>query len=338
MRFCLMLEGQEGVTWPDWLGAARTAERLGFEAIFTSDHYLSVMRDAGRDSVMREARRDSVMRDAGDRGSSDAWTMLSALAASTERIRLGTMVSPVTFRAPALLAKAAVTVDRVSGGRVEIGMGAGWWEEEHRTHGFDFPPTSTRFDMLEEQLEIVHGLLTKERFSFQGKHYHLDDVAFSPKGVQTPHPPIVIGGNGGPRVAGLVSRWADEFNTVGPSPEQARERFGPVRDRLEADGRPQHTLTTSVMTWCYVGETESDAMRVIEKASARAMRAARFEEEFDELRAHCVVGSVDQAVERLNEYAEAGVQRIMLNHELFDDLEMLEVLAERVFPHVQSAA
>ena len=124
-----MLEGQEGVTWPDWLAAAQAAERLGFEAIFTSDHYLSVIRHRDR-----------------DRGSSDAWTMLAALAASTETIRLGTMVSPVTFRQPAVLAKAAVTVDRISEGRVEIGMGAGWWEEEHRTHGFPFPdaPTAVR--------------------------------------------------------------------------------------------------------------------------------------------------------------------------------------------------
>lgn len=321
MRFCLMLEGQEGVTWPDWLGAAHAAERLGFEAIFTSDHYLSVIRHRDR-----------------DRGSFDAWTMLSALAASTETIRIGTMVSPVTFRLPAVLAKAAVTVDRVSGGRVEIGMGAGWWEDEHRAHGFPFPDTPTRFDMLEEQLEIVHGLLVEERFSFQGRHYRLDAVPFAPKGVQEPHPPIVVGGNGGPRVAALVSRWADEFNTVGPSPEQARERFRRVRDRLDADGRAQDSLTTSVMTWCYVGETERDAMRVIEKARARAMRVARFEDELDELRAHCVVGSVDQAVERLNAYAAAGVQRIMLNHELFDDLEMLEVLAERVFPQVEGSA
>jgi alkanesulfonate monooxygenase SsuD/methylene tetrahydromethanopterin reductase-like flavin-dependent oxidoreductase (luciferase family) len=240
----------------------------------------------------------------------------------------------VTFRLPAVLAKAAVTVDRVSDGRVEIGMGAGWWEEEHRTHGFPFPDAPTRFEMLTEQLEIVHGLLTEPRFSFQGKHHRIDDVPFAPKGVQTPHPPIVVGGNGGPRIAELVSRWADEFNTVGPSPEQARERIGRVRDRLDADGRAQDTLTTSVMTWCYVGETERDALRVIERARSRAMRAARFEDELEELRAHCVVGSVDQAVERLNEYGAAGVERIMLNHELFDDLEMLEVLAERVFPQV----
>ena len=318
VRFCLMMEGQEGVGWKAWLSAARTAERLGFEALFTSDHYLSVMRF-----------RDH------DRGSSDAWTNLGALAASTTTIRLGTLVSPVTFRLPAVLAKAAITVDRVSGGRVELGMGAGWWEDEHRTHGFPFPDAPTRFDMLEEQLEIVHGLMTKERFSFQGKHYQIDDVPFAPKGIQDPHPPVIVGGNGGARVAALVSRWADEFNTVGTSPDQAGERFRRVRDRLDADGRTQDSLTTSVMTWCYVGETERDAMRVIEKARKRSMRVARFEDELDELRAHCVVGSVDQAIERLSEYAAAGVERIILNHEVFDDLEMLDVLAERVFPKVR---
>jgi F420-dependent oxidoreductase-like protein len=315
MRCCLMLEGQEGVTWADWLAAGRTAERLGFDAIFTSDHYLSVHRDR-------------------DHGSSDAWTMLSALAASTSTIRLGTLVSPVTFRAPAVLAKAAVTVDHVSAGRAEIGMGAGWWADEHRTHGFPFPDAATRFDMLAEQLEIVHGLLTEERFSFHGRHYDLDDVPFAPKGVQRPHPPIVVGGNGGPRLAALVSRWADEFNTVGASPDQARERFARVRDRLDRDGRDQSTLTTSVMTWCYVGATERDAMRVIERAKGRTMRAARFADELDELRAHCIVGSADQAVERLRAYADAGVDRIVLNHELVDDLEMLDVLAERVMPNI----
>jgi len=129
MRVCLMLEGQEGVTWEEWVAAAQTSERLGFEAIFTSDHYFSVQ--GGR-----------------DRGSSDAWTNLAGLAAVTSTIRLGTLVSPITFREPAVLAKAAVTVDRISGGRVDLGMGAGWWEEEHRTHGFPFPPVAERFDRL----------------------------------------------------------------------------------------------------------------------------------------------------------------------------------------------
>ncbi|MEO8477489.1 MAG: TIGR03560 family F420-dependent LLM class oxidoreductase [Actinomycetota bacterium] len=313
MRVCLMLEGQEGVTWQEWVAAAQAAERLGFEAIFTSDHYFSVMR-------------------ARDRGSSDAWTNLGGIAAVTSTIRLGTLVSPVTFREPAVLAKSAVTVDRISGGRVEIGMGAGWWEQEHRTHGFPFPSAAERFDRLEEQLEIVHRLLTEDEVSFAGRHYRLDAAPFAPKGVQEPHPPIIVGGHGGPRLAALVSRWADEFNTVSGPPSSVRERFLRVRDRLDADGRDQSSLTTSLMTWCYVGATEAEALARIERARARAMRAGKFEDELAALRDECIVGSPAQAVERLHEYEEAGVQRVMLNHELFDDLEMLEVLGAEVLP------
>jgi F420-dependent oxidoreductase-like protein len=316
MRYCLMLEGQEGVTWDEWVAAALKAERLGFEAIFTSDHYFCELPSH-------------------DRGSSDAWTNLAGLAAVTSTIRMGTLVSPVTFRLPAVLAKAAVTVDRISGGRVDIGMGAGWWEEEHRSHGFAFPPTTERFDMLEEQLEIVHGLLTQDAFSFEGAHYRLEDVRFAPKAVQTPHPPIVMGGAGGPRMARLVSRWANEFNTVGVGPKEAGVRFAKVRERLDADDRDQSTLKTSVMTWCYVGDTESEAQARVERARGRAQREGSLDDELEGIRATCVYGSAEQAAERISEYAAAGAQRIMLNHELYDDLEMLEVLAERVFPLVR---
>ena len=318
MRFCLMFEGQEGVTWQEWSAAATHAERLGFEGIFTSDHYLSVMGNR-------------------DRGSSDAWTNLAGLAAVTSTIRLGTLVSPVTFRLPAVLAKCAVTVDRISDGRVELGMGAGWWTEEHRTHGFPFPSDAERFDMLTEQLEIVHRLLTEDTVTFVGDHYRLEAVPFAPKGIQRPHPPIIVGGDGGPRLAALVSRWADEFNTVGVGPGDARTRFERVRSHLDADGREPSSLTTSLMTWCYVGETEADALDRIHRARERAMRAERFEDELADLRATCIVGSAEQAAERLLEYRDAGVQRIMLNHELFDDLEMLDVLAERVFPLINEA-
>jgi alkanesulfonate monooxygenase SsuD/methylene tetrahydromethanopterin reductase-like flavin-dependent oxidoreductase (luciferase family) len=273
-----------------------------------------------------------------ERGSSDAWANLAGLAATTSTLRLGTLVSPVTFRAPAVLAKCAVTVDRISRGRVEIGIGAGWWKEEHRTHGFPFPPTVERFQRLEEQLEIVHRLLTEDRFTFEGEYYQLEDVSFAPKGIQTPHPPMIVGGDGGPWLARLVSRWADEFNTVGGAPDVVRERFERVRARLDADGRAQSTLTTSLMTWCYVGETEASAMARIERARQRTMRANKFDEELAELERDCIVGSAERAAERLSEYAAAGVQRIMLNHELFDDLEMLEILAEQVFPNVRDPA
>jgi alkanesulfonate monooxygenase SsuD/methylene tetrahydromethanopterin reductase-like flavin-dependent oxidoreductase (luciferase family) len=175
--YSLMLEGQEGVTWAQWLAIARTCERLGFDALLTSDHYLSIVTTD-------------------EPGSNDAWTLLGALAASTGRLRLGTMVSPVTFRLPAVLAKAATTVDRISGGRVELGMGAGWWDQEHRTHGIPFPTASERFEMLEEQLEIVHGLWSEDVFSFEGRYYAFEECRFLPKPVQRPHPPDRAGGQG----------------------------------------------------------------------------------------------------------------------------------------------
>ena len=313
-----MLEGQEGVTWSQWLGMAQAAERLGFEAIFTSDHYLSVRGDR-------------------DRGSSDAWTMLAALAARTSTIRLGTLVSPVTFREPAVLAKAATTVDQISGGRVELGMGAGWWEEEHRTHGFAFPPVHERFDRLEEQLAIVRGLLSQERFSFRGRHHVLDEAPFWPKPVQRPRMPIVLGGTTvGPRMQRLVATYADEFNTVGGTPEEVRGRIARARSGLQREGREQTSLTTSFMTWCFVGRTQDEWRDRVERARRDDPRAGPFDAYLADLEVDCILGTPDRAAARLQEYADAGVERVMLNHELFDDTEMLEILAGEVFPRLQA--
>ena len=318
VRFCLMLEGQEGVTWQEWVAMAQTAERLGFEAIFTSDHYLSV-------------------KGTHDRGSSDAWTMLAGLAAVTSTIRLGTLVSPVTFRQPAVLAKAATTVDHISGGRVELGMGAGWWEEEHRAHGFAFPPVSERFELLEEQLAVVQGLLTEERFSFQGKHYQLSDASFWPKPWQRPRMPIILGGTTvGPWMQRLVGAYADDFNTVGGTPDEVRARFERAREGVGSAGREQETLTTSLMTWCFVGRTEEEWRDRVERARLNDPKAGPFDAYLAELEVDCILGTPERAVARLRAYADAGVQRIMLNHELFDDLDMLEVLAEHICPWVSS--
>ncbi len=313
-----MLEGQEGVTWPQWLTMAEAAERLGFEALFTSDHYLSERGDP-------------------EHGSSDAWTLLAALAARTSTIRLGTLVSPVTFREPAVLAKAATTVDHVSGGRVELGIGAGWWEEEHRTHGFAFPPVPERFERLEEQLAIVHGLLTEERFSHAGAHYRLEDVAFWPKPVQRPRMPLVLGGTTvGPWMQRLIASFADEFNTVGGTPEQVRGRIGRARSAIDRAGRAQGSLTTSFMTWCFVGRTEDEWRGRVEQARRKDPDAGPFEAYLSDLEADCIVGTPERAVARLREYADAGVQRVMLNHELFDDTDMLEILAAEVVPRLSA--
>ncbi|MEX2275487.1 MAG: TIGR03560 family F420-dependent LLM class oxidoreductase [Actinomycetota bacterium] len=310
MRFSLMYEGQEGVTWDQWLAIAQAAERLGFEGLFSSDHYFPT--GGGR-----------------DRGSSDAWTIMAALAARTERIRLGTLVSPVTFRRPAQLAKVVTTVDRISGGRVDLGMGAGWWEEEHRTHGIEFPETTERFERLEEQLEIVHGLFTQDRFEFEGAHYRLARGSVFPKPVQRPHPPIILGGSGGPWLTRLIVRWADEFNTVAVGPAAARERFARVRDALDAAGREQSSLVTSVMTWCFVGRSD-DEWR------GRVALARERDPELDDdwVEEACVYGTPDAAAARIAEYADAGCQRLVLNHALFDDLDMVELLAAEILPLV----
>ncbi|HZD18635.1 MAG TPA: LLM class F420-dependent oxidoreductase [Actinomycetota bacterium] len=315
MRFSLMLEGQEGVTWDQWLRIAQACERLGFEGIFTSDHYLSVVRTD-------------------EPGSNDAWTLLGALAARTQRLRLGTMVSPVTFRLPTVLAKAATTVDRISGGRVDLGMGAGWWDAEHRTHGFPFPSTRERFEMLEEQLEIVHGLWTEDEFSFEGRHYTVEECRFLPKPVQRPHSPIIVGGKGGPRIARLVATWADEFNRVGGTPAEVRAAFDRVRQAVEQAGRSPDDVVTSFMTWVFVGESEDGWRSRVEVARRMDPTAGSFDEYLEDLSRDCIVGTVEQAVERMNEYAAAGVERFVLNHELFDDQDHIELLAEQVLPRV----
>jgi F420-dependent oxidoreductase-like protein len=317
MRACLMIEGQEGVTWEDWLRLADACERFGLEGLFRSDHYFSVQGANGR-------------------GSTDAWTLLAGLAARTDRIRLGTLVSPVTFREPALLAKAAVTVDEISGGRAELGIGAGWWEEEHRSHGFRFPDTRTRFAMLAEQVEIVHGLLSEDRFSFHGSFYEIDDVEFLPKPVQSPHLPIVIGGKRvGPVMQSLIGRFADEFNTVGGTPEEVRERFGRARDGMSAAGRDPDSLVTSMMTWFFVAPTEQEYLEKLERAWSMDPNAGPLDAYRADIERDCIVGTPERAAERIAEYAEAGVQRIFLNHELYDDDEMLELLATRIVPTVR---
>ncbi len=317
VRFCLMIEGQQGVTWKHWLALAEAAERLGFEALFRSDHYFS---------------SDGV----GGRGSTDAWALLAALAAETERIRLGTLVSPVTFRLPSVLAKSAATVDEISGGRVEIGLGAGWWTEEHTQFGIPFPPTRERFEMLEEQLEIVHRLLTEDRFSFEGTHYTLAEAECFPKPVQRPRPPIVVGGKRvGAWMQRLIGAWADEFNTVGGSPDEVRERFGRARDGVAAAGREPDTLVTSMMTWFFVATTEDEYLAKLERARSMDPTAGPFDKYRADIEADCIVGTAERAAETLSKYAAAGVQRIMLNHELYDDIEMLDLLATQVFPKVE---
>ena len=218
MRVCLMIEGQENVTWEQWLALAGACEEHGLEGLFRSDHYGPLMGDP-------------------ERGSLDAWATLAALAARTSRIRLGTLVSPATFRHPSVLAKMVVTADHVSGGRVELGLGAGWHEGEHRAYGFDFPATPVRMERLAEQLEIVSRSFTEDAFSFKGRHYQLQDLRALPKPVQQPRPTLLVGGGAGPKSLALAARWADEYNTTGVPLEELPERRKAAAGRL-AGRRP----------------------------------------------------------------------------------------------------
>src|SRR3954452_7537817 len=206
-----MIEGQQGVTWDDWVALAEACERLGFETLFRSDHY-------------------GALESSATGGSLDAWSTVCGLAAVTRTVRLGTLVSPATFRHPSVLAKSAVTADHISGGRVEVGLGTGWNEDEHRTHGFEFPPLRTRMDRLAEQLEIVAGSWAAGPFSFRGEHWTVEDLDAQPKPLQQPHPPLIMGGAARPRGAALAARFAAEYNVVFASVEEAAAARGRLDD------------------------------------------------------------------------------------------------------------
>ncbi|MFL5797985.1 MAG: TIGR03560 family F420-dependent LLM class oxidoreductase [Actinomycetota bacterium] len=312
MRVNLMIEGQEGVTWPQWVALAGACEEHGLEGLFRSDHYATI-------SPFLE------------RGSLDAWATLSALAAVTSRIRLGTLVSPATFRYPAVLAKSAVTADHVSEGRIELGMGAGWYSDDHSRYGFPFPETRVRMEVLAEQLEIVHRQWHEEPFSFEGKHYTLRDCHAEPKPVQRPHPPLIVGGSGGRGSATLAARWADEYNTVFSSPEECARRRAMVAECWEREGRDPATLRFSVMTGCVVGEDHADAVRRAGRVAERRGGSADDGEALLRDQAGAwVVGTVNEARARLRELEDAGVERVMLQHLAHDDVEMVALIGREL--------
>ena len=248
-----MIEGQEGVSWPDWCALADACEQHGVPTLFRSDHYISQSDETGRVAH-------------------DAWTTLAGLAARTTTLRLGTLVSPATFRLPGLLANAAATVDHISGGRIELGLGAGWMEREHRAYGFPFPETATRLAMFAEQLEIVHRLWSDERVDFHGAHYTLEDAPAQPKPVQQPHPPLLVGGSGTRGTAEPAARFADEYNTPFASPEDFARIRAKVQQACEATGR---TLRYSTMTG--VPDRRDPRRRTRSRATALRARPARAE-------------------------------------------------------------
>jgi F420-dependent oxidoreductase-like protein len=310
MELCLMIEGQEGVTWPQWEALARACEEHGVPALFRSDHYLNL------DGEHPE------------RGSLDAWATINALAALTSTVRLGTLVSPATFRHPSLLAKLVTTADQISDGRIELGLGAGWHQREHDAYGFRFSDTRTRMDVLEEQLQVVLGNWSDGPFSFDGEHFTLKDLDAQPKPVQKPHPPLIMGGSAGPRSARLAARFADEYNTPYPTLADVRERRARIAEACERAGRDP--IPFSIMTSVVAGEDERDL-------KARIGRVARVRGDdpdvlLAEPPAGWVVGTVDQVAEQLATLREAQVSRIMCQHLAHDDLEFVALLGEQLAP------
>ena len=304
MQLCLMIEGQEGVSWSQWVALAESCEQHQISTLFRSDHYLNL------DGLHPE------------RGSLDAWGTLIALAAVTSKLHLGTMVSPATFRHPSVLAKLVTTADQVSGGRLELGIGAGWHEREHQAYGFDFPPTGTRMAILEEQIQIVLGSWTEDSFSFDGEHYKLDNLNAQPKPVQTPHPPLLMGGLAGPRSVAMAARYADEYNTPFPTVADVRERKARIDEACERVGR--QPMPFSVMTGVIVGSDESELRRRVGRVSA--IRGDDPDTYFTDPPSGWVIGTLEQAAEQLAGLREAGVSRVLCQHLAHDDLDAVALI------------
>ena len=309
MDFRVFVEPQQGATYFDQLGVAKAAEALGFSAFFRSDHYLAMNAD-------------------GLPGPTDSWVTLAGVARETSSIRLGTLVTSATFRYPGPLAISVAEVDAMSAGRVELGIGAGWFEAEHRAYGIPFPGVGERFERLTEQLEILTGMWgtpAGEKFDHRGTHYTVADSPALPKPVQRPHPPIIIGGGGPRRTPALAARFAAEFNLAFPTLDFVTLQYGRVRAALAEAGRSADDLTYSAAFVVCAGRDDAETAR----------RADAIRRDVDTLPGETpLFGSPHQIVDRLGPFAEAGVQRVYLQLLDLADLDHLELFAADVMPQL----
>lgn len=309
MDLRIFTEPQQGASYSQLLSVARATEELGFDAFFRSDHYLKMGGASGLP------------------GPTDAWLTLAALARETSRIRLGTLVTAMTFRLPGPLAISVAQVDEMSGGRVELGLGTGWYEDEHRAYGIPFPPLGERFDRFEEQLAAITGLWATpegETFSMDGRFYGFTDSPALPKPVQSPRPPIIIGGGGARRTPRLAARYADEFNLPFAPVTFFAEQRDRVRAACDAVGRDPGTMRFSAALVVCCGADEREI----------AHRAGRIGREPTELRENGAAGTPDEVIATLRTYADAGASRIYLQVLDLDDLDHLSLLADTVLPAV----
>lgn len=309
MDLRIFTEPQQGATYDQLLAAARAAESAGFDAFFRSDHYLKMGDVDGRP------------------GPTDAWITLAGLARDTETIRLGTLVTAATFRLPGPLAISVAQVDAMSGGRVELGIGTGWYDDEHDAYGIPFPDLGERFDRFEEQLAIITGLWDTpegETFSFDGDHYRLTDSPALPKPIQQPHPPVLIGGGGAKRTPVLAARYADEFNMPFSAKADTKAAFDRVRQACTAAGRDPGDLVYSSAQVVCCGRDDAEVGR----------RAAAIGRDVDELRQNGLAGSPAEVVSKIAEFAAIGAQRMYLQVLDLDDLDHIKLLGTEVLPNV----
>jgi F420-dependent oxidoreductase-like protein len=305
MDLRIMIEPQQGASYEQQLAIAQAAEAGGFAGFFRSDHYL------------RFGEGD------GAPGPTDPWVTLGAIARETTVIRLGTMVSSATFRLPGPTAVAVAQVDQMSGGRVDFGLGAGWYDSEHVAYGIPFPPTAERFDRLDEQLQIITGLWRtppESQFSFSGQHYTLVGSPALPKPLQPGGPPIIIGGYGHRRTPALAARYATEYNLPFPQPDAYREQLVRVRAACEAIGRDPADLIYSVALTVVCGESDQEL----------GLRAGRIGRSVEELRATSAAGRPNEVVDRIADFVDAGAHRVYLQLLDVDDVEHVHLLSERV--------
>ena len=309
MDLRIFTEPQQGASYEQLLVVARTAEECSFNAFFRSDHYLAMGQATGLPAY------------------TDAWTTLAGLARDTTKIRLGTLVSPVTFRPVGSFPVVVSQVDHMSGGRLEVGLGAGWYEAEHRDYGLAFPDTKARYDLLEDQLRILHGAWGAPAgtvFEFAG---HTCSVRLDPgplQPAQHPHPPIIMGGGGGPRNSSLAAAYADEFNAPFVGPDQAGKAYEAVGRACQRQGRDPATLLRSTANVVCCGRSEADLAR----------RAQAIGRELPELRENGFAGSPADVLDKIGAYAAKGAQRIYLQVLDLADLEHIRLIAEEVMPHV----
>ncbi len=312
MRFAMMLEAQQGITYAEQLAVAQRSEAAGFGTFFRSDHYQSF---PGRE----------------DLPTTDAWTVLAGIARETSTIRLGALVSPITYRLPGPFAKIVTTVDEMSGGRVDVALGTGWNELEHRRMGIPFPEVSERADRLEEALTILHGLWEEpDGWSHAGRHWQVVDAVFRPKPLQRPHPPIIVGGGGSARGLRIAARFADEFNITDTHRPVIAERYAALDRACEAIGRDPGSIARSAMIAVLVGRDAAELAARRAGLLAAFVTAEEGEAWLARRESQWITGTPDQARAQIDELAAIGVERLVLQNFLPRDLAMIDLLGSEV--------